>query len=135
MKKSQFAWLLIGIVLVATFGTYLYYQTFVVLAVKAISADVVVKGNPAFNLNDDKFHFGGVPPGQAAERKISISYDRPSRVEISTEGDLERFIAVSETDFFLPAYETKEIIFSVYIPEETPLGNYTGTIFFRFMKP
>ena len=135
MKTSQLVWLLIGIVLLAAFSTYFYRQTFVVLAQRTIPADVVVKGVGGLNLDTDRLHFGGVPPGDYAQRKIHISYTRDSHVQIMVKGDLAQFTSISENDFFLPANERKDINFTASIPENTTFGNYTGTIFLTFLRP
>lgn len=135
MKKAQLIWVLASIALVAVFATYLYYQTFVILSVQTINADVVVKGNGGINLNKDRMHFGGVPPGDGAIRKVTINYTRDAVVHITTDGPLQAFVSASENDFYLAGHENKEITFTADIPLNTSYGNYSGTLIFTFVKP
>jgi hypothetical protein len=135
MKSTSLIWLIVGMVILAVAGTYLFYSAFVVIGVRSIETDVTVQDAGAFNLDADKLHFGGIAPGNSAQRRVHLKSDDPARVKITVSGAIAPFLSVSENNFNLEKNETRTITFTAAIPENTTYGKYSGRIIVRFLKP
>jgi uncharacterized membrane protein len=99
--------------------------------------DVKVKGPKSigFNIDDDALHFGIVPPGSNARRTVLLENDAGIRfVRISTHGDMEDWVDLSENNFILQPNTNKSVDFTVKVPTGTEPGNYTGEAKINFYR-
>jgi hypothetical protein len=80
------------------------------------------------NTNTDALNFGKNIPGSTSTRQINISNTQKYSVSVSIKltGDLAQFVTVSDNDFILAPNATREIIFYVQTPKDTPQMNFTG---------
>jgi len=113
--------------------TAMIYGSFIVkkpFEVQVLPYDFVVKNTVAFNLDTDIMHFGGSAPGRLLQRSLNLTSPKDALVHVDWSGD--GVLVVDDNDFYLQESESKEIMFSLYIPSEIALGNYSGEIVFSF---
>lgn len=128
MKITKFFLLLVFAVMISTFLTYLFYNSYVIENI--IMLDMMVKVNDHFGLNadGDAIKFGMVMPGTSSERSITVNNSAvyPLRVIILKSGYIADWVGVSENNFILEGGEDKGIVFEVFAPEDAAFGNYSG---------
>jgi len=103
---------------------------------KEVQVSFKVANNPGFDLNDSALTFGSIPPGQSATRSLFITneFERKVKVVIKIKGEIEKYLYVSENNFFLEPKEGRKVNFTVILPDNIPLGERTGIIEVRFNK-
>lgn len=97
----------------------------------------VVKEGVGLNAGTDKCYFGHVPLNGTSERNLTLShtFSYPARVSIKSEGNITRFLAISDDSFILDTNESREIKVRVSVPKGTETGKYEGTLKVIFRKP
>ena len=137
MKRNKLLILLVLIFLINTLIIFFIAGRLSLKDVQTLDMDMEVKNKIGFNVDTDKIHFGGLPPGGMSEREIVIShdFDFPVKVSIKTSGELAEYVTVSDNNFILSPLESKKITFYAIIDEDVPLGNYTGNARFEFRRP
>jgi hypothetical protein len=129
--------LIVGILLTAGI-TSIFYSSYKIRDYKEFDVYIKVAGKTevGFNLDPGVFNFGKVPPGGIAKRNATISHGYPEEtiVKIEIEGKLDKMIFVNDNYFILPPNITKQIEVVVTIPEDQPLGNYSGKLKAYFMR-
>jgi len=136
-QKTRLALLLILILVIfAAITIILYYSQIIKYQEVYTDVYVVKPGNGAFGLDkEDNIRFGKVAQGNMGERFFNITTGREIKVKIKTEGNISGFLVVSENDFWMEPGETKNLVLSVHIPQDTELGFYSGKIKVYFLKP
>ena len=128
MKITKFFLLLVFAVMISTFLTYLFYNSYVIENI--IMLDMMVKVNDHFGLNadGDAIKFGMVMPGTSSERSITANNSavHPLKVVILKSGYIADWVGVSENNFILEGGEDKDVVFEVFAPEDAAFGNYSG---------
>jgi len=128
MKITKFFLLLVFAVMISTFLTYLFYNSYVIENI--IMLDMMVKVNDHFGLNadGDAIKFGMVMPGTSSERSITANNSavHPLKVVILKSGYIADWVRVSENNFILEGGEDKDVVFEVFAPEDAAFGNYSG---------
>ena len=106
----------------------LVYNLYYLKEVKFLDMYLEVTEKMGMNTDTDALYFGKNYPGSTSIREINITnnYDYPVFVSIKTEGELARFVMVSENNFILDKAEKKTIRYYAQTEQETPYGNYTG---------
>ena len=99
--------------------------------VKTLDFDFKVKDELGFNLDPDKVHFGGGPPGVSLKRTVNLEVDEPSFVKVLVDCDVN--ISMNSSSFYMEPNETKEVNFELVVPD-VPRGTYNGTITFNFYR-
>jgi hypothetical protein len=114
----------------------LYYvkQNFDLIYYVSVPVTLVVNSTTGFNINNS-LDFGSLQPGSDSEREIYVSIDKNSRVIIEPDGNIKRFITVSDTDFTLINGYKKKIKIFVNIPPNAKIGAYNGNLKIYFYKP
>jgi len=102
-------------------------------SIRVIDVNFSISDYIGFNLDQESLNFGTTVPGGTATRVLELVSDRPVKVHIVVNGEVEKWIYVSENDFILDG--KKEVGFAIKAPDETPMGNYTGKVTIFFMKP
>jgi hypothetical protein len=100
---------------------------------KEIDALVRVSGGIGVAVNGTALDFGMVPPGSSSKKELSIqnTHNGIARIKIYAKGNIKNFLNVSDNNFIIVHNESKQIIFRVKIPKDTPYGNYTGKVIFE----
>lgn len=124
------------IAIIITFSYIKYETNQKYTQIQKIPMDIKVANYIGFNLDKDAMHFGATFPGGGSKRNLSLInndvYNK--KVLVEYEGRLKDFVNVSENNFILKPNENKTLEFTVMIPQNTELGNYTGTIILTFKR-
>jgi len=109
---------------------FLFISNLLILDKKQIFTNVIVSNYSGFDLNSTALKFGFVERGQGAQRSVIIKNDFNERAKIiiKIKGNISDFLIVSENNFFLEENQSKEIDFSILLPENLILGEYNGVI-------
>ena len=136
MKRKHLFFLLILAILATAAAIAIFYSFYVIKEVKTIDMHVKVEDYVGFNLDTDKLYFGTVMPGGSAKRSISIfhNYTYPVKVKIFIQGYISNWVKADKTEFTVQPNEKLDVPFNVYVPKETPYGNYTGKIKLVFTR-
>jgi|TARA_B100001964_G_scaffold94910_1_gene106364 uncharacterized membrane protein len=136
IKLTKFFLLLVFAVMISTFLTYLFYNSYVIENI--ITLDMLVKVDDHFGLNADAdaIKFGMIMPGTSGERSIMVNNSAayPLKAIILKSGYIADWVKVSENNFILKENENRQIIFEVSAPENADYGNYTGEVKIIFKK-
>ncbi|MEM1577642.1 MAG: hypothetical protein QXM27_01350 [Candidatus Pacearchaeota archaeon] len=87
-----------------------------------------------FNIENESINFGTIMPGGRGERYIEVTSNKDVKVEIYLKGDIAKWIIVDKNDFILKKNTKENITFSVVIPKDAKIGNYTGKAIILFRK-
>ena len=135
MQFKKFLVLLLVIVILSISITFFLYKEFYQeLKIAEIGMDLTVterKSAYGINIDTDAIHFGMLPRGGAASRRLNLtnSYDYDIFVYIIKDNSaLSGIVGISPESFVLKPYESKEIGASVRVPKGFEPGNYTGKI-------
>lgn len=122
--------LLVALLVVVGFLVLNLVDSFGVLDRKKIPASFSVSDHVGFDLNDSALTFGLIRPGNSASREMIVKneFDGDVRVVIRSHGDISDFLIVSENDFVLEAFETRNIRFNVFAPMDGSFREYNGMV-------
>ncbi len=109
---------------------FLLISNLLILDKKQIFTNVIVSNYSGFDLNSTALKFGFVERGQSAQRSVIIKndFDKKAKIIIKIKGNISDFLIVSENNFFLEKNQSKEIDFSILLPEDLMFGEYNGVI-------
>ncbi len=135
MEFKKLIYLLILIVVLSGSLTYIAYRLFYTeIEIDEIGMDLIItdrKNAYGINIDVDAVHFGMLPLGAAATRKIDITnnYDYDIFVYIEkNDSILSGLVSISPNYFDLRPNEKRTVKASVSIPDAFEAGNYTGKI-------
>ncbi|MBI4441181.1 hypothetical protein HY639_03365 [Candidatus Woesearchaeota archaeon] len=97
----------------------------------------VVEGKTVgLNVENSKVYFGKVPRGGASTREIQLKnpLTEPTQVTFSATGEIAQFVSFPTNDYELKEGEKTRLYVEARVPEETPVGMYTGSIFVYFRR-
>ncbi len=97
---------------------------------KVIPSRFVIGDHMGFDLSPGKLNFGQIVPGYGASRNITIKndYNKTVKINIKSSGAISNNLIVSENNFILNPFETKNITFTLYTDQSIKLGSYKGEI-------
>lgn len=85
--------------------------------------------------NLDSRSFGDIVmyPGETEEYWLYVTNKLGEKItpSLSPNGSIKDFLSFSETSFDLESGQSKRVAVTIYIPEKTPLGTYSGSIIVR----
>ncbi len=129
--------LIIGILLAAGI-TSIVYSSYKILNYREfdIYLEVSGKNNIGLNVDPGVFNFGKIPQGAAAKRNATVSHHYPVDVivKIDISGNAGDMVSASENYFILPPNITQQIEVIASVPEDRPLGNYSGKLKVYFLR-
>ena len=130
MKTYKFLLLLFVVILLTVGITSFIYGIYAIYDVKEFKIYLEVADVEGIKVDTDAIYFGKIPPSGVGQRNIIISHehDKPLLVHIGITGDVKRFVAADENDFWLAPGEEKEVKILAVIPEGTEFSNYTGSL-------
>lgn len=136
MKIIKFFLLLIVLVIIFTFLTYIFYNSFIIEKVYILDMKIKISDHFGLNADTDSINFGMLMPGTSGERAIFLNNNAtyPLKVLILKSGYIAEWVKISENNFILKEKENKEIIFEAFIPKNINFGNYTGKVKVIFKK-
>ena len=92
--------------------------------------DIEVKDDDIMgvNVDPDGFHFGSLNRGGGARREFKIhQVEEDILVKISKKGEMAKWVG-NPDNFIIRKGGNRTISFSIGIPHDAPLGNYTGEV-------
>jgi hypothetical protein len=97
---------------------------------------IIVSNHFGIDVNSSSFRFGMISPGSSSNRyfKVQNNYGKSVFVEIYSDGDLSRFLKISNNNFLLEKNKSELISITVSIPAEFSYGNYSGNIIMLFKE-
>lgn len=125
---------LIVVLLFAVF--FLVYPLFSrPLEIKVLDAGFNVGKNVGYDINTSLLTFGRVLAGSTGTRKVLLENSRDFDVvaNILISKSISGFI-FSSSHVIIPSNEVVEVSFTLIVPKDTELGNYTGKIKFEISK-
>ena len=136
MKITRLLLLVIAIVIISTFLTRMFYNSFIIENTYSLEMELKINDHFGLNADADAIKFGMLMPGTTGERAIFVnnSATYPLRVVILKSGYIADWVSVSETDFILGQQETRRVVFTVYAPKDAEFGKYTGKSKIIFKK-
>lgn len=135
MKKKKIIIIAIFILLIIIAAAYLYTSKKKLLEVKEIDMYLTVANYTGFNIDTEAIFFGTVIKGGTARRIITINnYHIESNVFIVIEGDLKKWVSISDNNFTMHPNESRNITISTSIPQNAEFKNYTGKLRILFKK-
>jgi len=129
------------IIIIFALSIYLYSNLIDYLSIiekKQIYAKVIIGENYGFDINGSALTFGMITPeGDTASREIILEniYGRNVRIEFYVEGNIKKFMSISENELILRKDEKRKISFIVSAPENTPYGTYDGNVKILIRNP
>lgn len=129
--KKYILILLLVVILSVPFLTLL-----MIVEVTEIPTTVTVGSELGFNVDTDKLYFGTLVRGGSAERSLDIAnFDcKKCFVVVSKEGEIAKWITLSDNKFIMRNGEGKSIIVDLNVPNNADEGVYTGNIKIVFWK-
>jgi hypothetical protein len=103
---------------------------------KEIYSSFIVSKQMGFDLNSTALTFGFIMPGNSATREISIgnNFKEDVKIKIISEGEISRFLKISEDSFMLKPGESRNIGFSLVVPKNSLLKKYEGKVIVLYNK-
>ena len=97
---------------------------------KEIYASFSASDIMGFDLNSTALTFGFLTPGNSASREIFLEnrFEKDLNVKIIVNGEISKFLRISEENFILIPKERKKIGFSIYAPKDILLKKYEGKV-------
>ncbi len=88
------------------------------------------------NSDTDGLHFGRIPKGSNAFRKIHVYTEKCNKCKVSLvkTGDFKGWITISKNNFYIYNNKTEEVILNVNVPLDARMGDYNGTLKIYFWK-
>jgi hypothetical protein len=133
-SRSVFILLLVAAACVGIFGAVLLYTQWYTLDKQVVEAkvEVVTGQHIGFALDKDMLNFGKVPQDGQGIRKATMQSHIPATAVIQIDG--LPMLSASEYKIALEADQPIAVVFTVDVPPETPVGNYSGTVTITYFR-
>ena len=97
---------------------------------EVIPSKFVIGNRMGFDLTPGKLNFGQIVPGYGASRNIVVknNYDEAIKVNIESSGAISDNLIVSDNNFVLKPFETRNVTFSLYTDKSIKVGDYEGEV-------
>ncbi len=115
---------------IAFYKAYIYDSRSVDMYATVVASSL----NVGMDVSTDAIRFSTVPAGRQVTKFVNISFEKPTKVQITGSGELFKWINVTNY-VYLEANETKTIDLMLIVPKDAKLGEYKGKIVFLFMRP
>jgi hypothetical protein len=136
MKTAVFVLLLVCFILVGATGAALFYTNYILYDVKELPMAVEVSNHFSFNLTTDVLQFGKLTSPGGNDRSIIVanSFGQKLNVQISSYGDLGKWVTVKNATFVLEPGSQQNVMVSIDVPVGVDEGDYTGTLRITFTR-
>jgi hypothetical protein len=126
-RRNSQALLLVIVMILGIASAATYYFGFVVMKVSEFPMDAKVSDRIGFNAGTDALHFGTVYPGGESRRQIRVTNRNPFAVLVTVRnsGNISGWVVV-DTPQYLSAYENRTLDYTLIVPADAGLGNYSG---------
>ena len=132
---NKLVWLLIGILLLGTGGVLFIYNTYHVLDYREIPLRFsIIEGEIGILTEDQLLDFGNLNPGGSSRKRITVSSPVPARYVVSVTGDARPYVYPEPNQGLLEPDVVQNVSFKVVVPEDIPLGDYSGTVQMRLFR-
>lgn len=141
-KKTSVFIIIFLFIVIVILGIFLFSNVIDYLSVynkKIIEAKVIVADENFFGIeiNNTALAFGAISHVGSSRKSMTISneFNYLVKIKIHSEGNISKFLEVSENNFLLGPNESKNLTFTVKIPEGTPKGTYGGYVYILSTNP
>lgn len=118
----------VGLTLFAYYGLYLQEY-------REVAVDFYVKEQRVgINTDTDALHMGGIPPEGFSSRRLKIDPANDGRLVVAFDGNISEYISVRPNNIPVREGELLRLNFTVSVPEDASLGNYSGVATFSFYR-
>lgn len=136
-KRVRIVLVLIIVALLSIIVTQalLYYFKYVykVKQITVYDVKLTLDDYVGFNVDPGEINFGTVIPGGGSSREVYLKTDSPTKVVIKIEGNVSKFVGVSENNFIFIGNRTLNFIAAT--PENATKGYYAGRVIIIFKEP
>jgi len=113
--------------------TSVIYSSYKIFDIYTLPMDVTINNKThiiGFNADTDGIHFGVLSKSSTGKRVVHINntYDTEVIVVIKKYGELKDLVLITPNNFILQPNEKKDVEFSIQVPENMSVGNYTGFV-------
>ena len=135
MKLSTFLAYLIAFSLISAFFTISLYEYFIIEKVYTVDMKLRVSDHFGLNADSDSLNFGSLMPETEGLRDLIVENkaDYPLKVEVSTPGQISKWIKISDNNFVLDSGQSKNLTFVAFAPK-IGYGQYNGSVKVIFKK-
>lgn len=135
LSPRKFSILLLSLLLLGIGLTLIVYYGFYLREVRTIPYDFHIKqGVAGLNAETDALHFGTLGPGGTSQRTLNVTPTDDCWLVVSFEGNGSSYLRVEKNKIPLNAGEPLQLVFTVVVPSDAQLGNYSGTARFFFYR-
>ena len=135
VNSHRFAKILLVAVLLLLCISALFYFFREPIQTESFYASVKIMNHTGIDINSTVLAFGGVMPGSSNTRKIIFEnkYGFVIRADISSNGSISDFLSYQRS-WMIEENETKELAFSVGVPEDAIESFHDGYIIIEINK-
>ena len=136
MKKLNFFLLIVMVVLISSFLTFLAIDRSKIVQVNSFVMDVNVSDDGVFgiNIDPDGFHFGSIGRGQGATKVLMIKNVKEDvSISIIKKGEMAGWVS-SPKGLVMRKGQDENVSLSIAIPYNAQFGGYTGEVMFVLRK-
>ncbi len=128
--------ILLFFVLVSSVFLGILFSNLLLVDYTEVDAYLTVGSHLGFNLDSDALYLGTVLPGFSGNRDLVVNNEDCSKckVNIRSEGDLSRWLVISNNNFVIREGEERKVNVAVFVPQDAEFGNYTAKIKIYFWK-
>lgn len=114
---------------------FFYYYSTKPIEIRKVDVRYFVDRKIGFDLNASALTFGIIPPGGSSTRNMTIGNSRgfPIRAVVLVDKNLSSMI-ISERNVSVGAYDSRVVVFTLSIPSNYTLGNYSGSVLLKIYK-
>jgi len=127
---------ILAVILIAVLLYSCYFFFVIPFETKEIPMYVSVEQIIGFNITNESLAFGAMPPGALAQKNITINNggDTMEFVHITGTGEVNKWVSVSDNNFFVGSGQEKNITVRAMVPSDAKPGRYEGTLKMQFKK-
>lgn len=137
MKFGKFLLLVLITILISFSLTFFFYTHYILQDVLELDMKIKIGDAVGFDTNTSVISFGIIPKeGGSSQRPVILNNmeNKPLRVYIKKSGEMAKWVYISEDNFILQGYETKELLFTAIPSKDAEVGAYKGKVRFIFTR-
>ncbi len=130
MRKLNLFLLIFILAAVTSFITFIVIERNRIVQVETYPMQVRITDEDKIGMNADPdgFYFGGLRRGMGAGREFWIQQvEEDVMISIIKKGEMAKWVG-HPNEFIVRKGEEKKIELTISIPQDAPLGNYTGEV-------
>ena len=136
-NKTKYILIFLIVFLLSISATAFVYSRYKIVDVKYIPIEFSVGDVIGLTIDTDRLHFGRIPAGSGAIRKINITNNKEFDVKVNIGYSSEdmNWVNIGDNGFILNPQEEKIIKIMVNVPKWAQNGNYTANLKIMMLRP